>query len=85
MSDRNKPHNGRDRSGKFKVKQDDVEELRTDPNGEDYLRDDVRLGGAVEDIGPGAGRHGERIEELVEQNRENVERAARRDTDERDR
>ena len=82
MSERNKPHNGRDRSGHFKVKQDDVEELRTDPNGEDYLRDDVRLGGAVEDIGPSAGRHGARIGDLVETNRENVERAVERDVDE---
>lgn len=85
MSERNKPHNGRDRSGHFKVKQDDVEELRTDPNGEDYLRDDVRLGGAVEDIGPGAGQHGERIGELVEQNRENVQRATETGTDDRSR
>ena len=83
MSERRKPHNGRDRSGQFKVKQDDVEELRTDPNGEDYLRDDVRLGGAIEDIGPGAGQHGERIGELVELNRENVERAVERDADTR--
>jgi hypothetical protein len=78
MSERKKTHNGRDRSGHFKVKQDDVEDLRTDPNGEDYLRDDVRLGGAVEDVGPGAGQHGERIGELVETNRENVTRAVGR-------
>ena len=83
MSERKKPHNGRDKSGHFKVKQDDVEELRTDPNGEDYLRDDVRLGGAVEDIGPAAGQHGEHIGELVERNRENVERAVGRDSSER--
>ena len=75
MSERRKPHNGRDRSGHFKVRQDDVDELVTDPKGEDYLRDDVRLGGAVEDVGPGAGGHGERIGDLVETNRENVERA----------
>ena len=83
MSERKKPHNGRDKSGHFKVKQDDVEDLRTDPNGEDYLRDDVRLGGAVEDIGAGAGQHGERIGELVERNRENVERAVGRDSSKR--
>lgn len=70
MSDRNKPHNGRDRSGHFKVRQVDVDDLTADPRGADYLRDDVRLGGAVEDVGAEAGRHGQRIGELVEGNRE---------------
>ena len=78
MSERKKTHNGRDRSGHFKVKQDDVEDLVTDPSGQEYLRDDVRLGGAVEDIGPAAGQHGERIGDLVETNRENVARAVGR-------
>ena len=72
MSERHKTHNGRDRSGHFKVKQADVEELRTEPAGEDYVRDDVRLGGAVEDIGPAAGLEAKRIGELVEKNREDV-------------
>jgi hypothetical protein len=76
MSDRQQPHNGRDTSGQFKVKQADVEDLRTDPEGEDFVRDDVRLGGAVEDTGAHAGERGERIGELVEENRENVDRAS---------
>ncbi len=67
MSDRNKPHNGRDRSGRFKVRQADVDELQADPKGPDYLRDDVRLGGAVEDVGPQAGGHGQRIERLIDE------------------
>ena len=71
MSDRNKPHNGRDKSGHFKVKQADVEELRADSR-DNFVRDDVRLGGAVEDIGPGAGQRGERIGNLVENNREDI-------------
>lgn len=70
MSERNKPHNGRDLSGHFKVKRADVDELTTDPNGDEYLRDDVRLGGAVEDIGIDAGLHGARIEQLIENDRE---------------
>jgi len=74
MSDRNKPHNGRDLSGKFKVKQVDVDDLQTDPNGADFVRDDVRLGGAIEDTGPQAGQRGARIEKLVEENRENTVR-----------
>jgi len=77
MTERHKPHNGRDRSGHFRVKREDVEALETDPRGEDYLRDDVRLGGAVEDIGPHSGEHGERIGRLVRENREIVERLAR--------
>ncbi len=70
MSDRNKPHNGRDRSGHFKVKQADVDDLRDTPGGEEFVRDDVRLGGAIEDTGPQAGQRGARIEELVEKDRE---------------
>jgi len=79
MSDRQQPHNGRDTSGQFKVKQADVEDLRTEPEGEEYVRDDVRLGGAVEDIGAQAGERGARIGELVEENRENVDRTAGKD------
>jgi hypothetical protein len=85
MSERNKPHNGRDKSGHFKVKQTDVDDLRTEPGGEDFIRDDVRLGGAVADIGPQAGGHGERIGELVENNRENVSKFADSDDESRNR
>lgn len=70
MSERNKPHNGRDLSGQFKVKRADVDDLTTEPNGDEYLRDDVRLGGAVEDVGIDAGKHGERIEQLIENDRD---------------
>jgi hypothetical protein len=66
MSERYKPHNGRDTSGHHKVRQVDVDDLLADPNGSEYLRDDVRLGGAVEDIGPAAAEHGRRIERLIE-------------------
>lgn len=66
MSERHKPHNGRDRSGHFKVRQADVDDLLEDPEGVDHLRDDVRLGGAVEDTGLNAGKAGERIERLIE-------------------
>jgi hypothetical protein len=83
MSDRQKPHNGRDLDGQFKVKQADVDDLRTDPDGTDIIRDDVRLGGAVEDVGARAGQRAERIGDLVEDNRENVDRAVGRDTPER--
>ena len=79
MSDRQKPHNGRDESGHFKVKQADVDDLRTEPNGEDYVRDDVRLGGAVEDTGAQAGQRGVHIGDLVEENEGDVDRTARPD------
>ena len=74
MSDRHKPHNGRDLDGQHKVKRADVEDLRTDPRGAEYIEDDVRLGGAVEDTGADAGRRAERIADLVNTNRENVNR-----------
>jgi len=65
MSERNKTHNGRDRSGHFKVKQADLEELAEDPEGQRFIRDDVRLGGAIADVGMTAGQHGKEIEGLV--------------------
>jgi hypothetical protein len=75
MSERRIPHNGRDTAGNFKVKQVDVDDVTTDPDGEDVIRDDVRLGGAVEDTGSTAGQRGEHIGELVEENREDVAKA----------
>lgn len=81
MSERTKPHNGRDRDGRFKVKREDVEELQSDPEGADFLRDDVRLGGAVVDTGAHAGEEGKHIAELVRENRENVERVVQSTTE----
>ena len=77
MSERNRPHNGRGLDGHFKVRQADVDDLQTDPKGADYLRDDVRLGGAVADIGPDAGRHCAHVGELIEENRDNVKRSVK--------
>jgi len=74
MSEREKPHNGRDRSGHYKVRHVDVEDLRTEPEGEDFVRDDVRLGGAVADTGVEGARRAQHIGELVEENREQVKR-----------
>jgi len=74
MSERNKPHNGRDQSGHFKVKQADVEDLATEPNGQEFIQDDVRLGGAIEDTGVEAAERARRIHDLVEQNRDDVEK-----------
>ncbi|HVE80394.1 MAG TPA: hypothetical protein VNA89_16125 [Gemmatimonadaceae bacterium] len=79
MSDRNKPHNGRDASGNFKVKREDVEDRLADPEGAELIRDDVRLGGAVEDIGAEGGERGARLGRLVEENRADVERVRDRD------
>lgn len=69
MSERNKTHKGRDLSGRFRVKRVDVEDLETEPGGVDFIEDDVKLGGAVADIGPHAGERGVRIGELVEKSR----------------
>lgn len=69
MSERKKTHHGRDLSGRFRVKQVDVEDLKTDPDGVDFIEDDVRLGGAVADTGPHAGERGVRIGELVKKSR----------------
>ncbi len=79
MSERNKPHNGRDKSGHYKVRQEDVEELRAQPQGEDFVRDDVRLGGAIEDTGVAGAERGKRIEKLIDQNRSDVDQASETD------
>lgn len=77
MSQRRKTHNGRDLSGRFRVKQADVEDLATDPDGVGFIEDDVKLGGAVADTGPRAGQRGVRIEELVEKDRGKEKRRAK--------
>lgn len=79
MSERNKTHNGRDLDGHYKVRQADVDDLESDPNGADFIRDDVRLGGAVADIGAQAGQRAAQIHDLVEENRKNVNKLAGRD------
>jgi len=74
MSERHKPHNGRDRSGHYKVRHVDVDDLRTEPNGEDFVRDDVRLGGAVADVGYEGAQRARHIEELVQDNTDAIEK-----------
>ena len=74
MSDRNKPHNGRDNDGNFRVKRVDLDDAQTDPDGEDFIRDDVRQGGAVADIGAQAGQRAAEIGERIRENREDVRR-----------
>ena len=76
MSERNKPHNGRDSDGNFRVKQVDLDEVITDPDGEDIIRDDVRQGGAVADIGARAGQRAAEIGRRIEENREDVRKLA---------
>jgi hypothetical protein len=79
MSERRKTHNGRDVDGHFKVKQTDVEDTLETPEGTDFIRDDVRLGGAVADTGPQAGASGEHVERLIDENRYEVDHLVGRD------
>jgi hypothetical protein len=79
MSERHKTHNGRDLDGKFKVRQADVEDLLADPDGVDHVQDDVRLGGAVEDVSADAGRHAEEIGREIDLNRYEVDHLVGRD------
>jgi hypothetical protein len=74
MSERRKPHNGRDRNGQHHTKIEDFEDKRDDVQGVDLVRDDVRTGGAVIDAGPQSGQRGERIQDLVDENREIVDK-----------
>ncbi len=88
MSERKKTHNGRDLDGKFRVRQADVDDVLEDPQGENILRDDVRLGGAVADTGPHAGEHAKQITDMIDGNREDIGKAtgkARNDSQNRGR
>lgn len=78
MSDHRKTHNGRDTDGRFRVRQVDLEEVLEDPNGLDIVRDDVRLGGAVEDTGIDAAKPAIEIGERIAENREDVDRVTGR-------
>jgi hypothetical protein len=79
MSERNKPHNGRDNSGHFRVKQIDLDDVQADPEGPDIVKDDVRVGGAIADTGALAGQRAADIGERIQENRENVKKLADRD------
>lgn len=78
MAERRKTHNGRDVDGRFRVRQADVEDVLEDPSGVDVVRDDVRLGGAIADVGPTAGLQARKIGEVIEQNRQDVGRVTGR-------
>ena len=83
MSERHKAHHGRDLSGHHKVRQADVEDLLEDPQGTDFVKDDVRLGGAVADTGPGAGLNAEHISEIIAENRDDVAKVTGRTSKDR--
>jgi hypothetical protein len=79
MSERHKPHNGRDSTGNFRVKRVDLDEVETDPDGTDIVRDDVRIGGAIADTGALAGERAAEIGDAIQEDRENVKKFAKRD------
>ena len=45
-----------------------MEDVLEDPQGTDFVQDDVRLGGAVEDTGLHAGESGKEIERMIDLN-----------------
>jgi hypothetical protein len=75
VSERKKTHNGRDTDGNFRVRQADVEDLLEDPQGVDFVRDDVRLGGAIADNGPNAAEPARHVGELISDNQYDVNKA----------
>ncbi|HEY4304860.1 MAG TPA: hypothetical protein VGM82_10360 [Gemmatimonadaceae bacterium] len=81
MSERNKPHNGRDLDGHFRVREADVDDVMENPDGSDIIRDDIRLGGAVADNGPHAGDHAREITQMIDGNREDVNRVTGKSRD----
>jgi hypothetical protein len=83
MAERHKPHNGRDLDGHYRVRQADVDDLLENPDGSEIIRDDVRLGGAVADVGPQAGLHAREVGELISENSEDVARATGRNRNSR--
>lgn len=80
MADHHKTHNGRDVDGRFRVRQADVDDTLEDPVGPEVIRDDVRLGGAVADVGPQAGLNAQHLGELIAENRDDVSKVTGRDS-----
>jgi hypothetical protein len=78
MADHRKTHNGRDVDGRFRVRQADVDDMLEDPAGPEVIQDDVRLGGAVADVGPQAGLHAQHLGELIAENRDDVSKVTGR-------
>jgi hypothetical protein len=74
MSERRKPHNGRAVNGQHHTKLEDFEDKSTDVGGPEFVADDVRTGGAVVDVGPQAGERGDHIQDLVDKNRDCVDK-----------
>ena len=74
MTDRHKPHNGRDLSGKYGAPAEDVDDILTEKTGPDLIRHDIKLGGAVADIGAEAGYKAKEISNLIDENRDDVRR-----------
>jgi len=79
MADRHKTHNGRDLGGHRKVPREDVDDVLTDTTGVDIIREDVRHGGAVADIGMDAGLKAREISNMIDENRDNVRKLAHKD------
>ena len=79
MSERHKPHNGRDTTGNFRVKQIDLDDVEADPQGTDIVRDDIRVGGAVADTGALAGERAAEIGDAIADDREIVKKFAKRE------
>ena len=80
MTDRHKPHNGRDLSGNYGAPAEDVDDILTDTKGSDIIRSDVKHGGAVADIGMDAGTKAREIAKMIDENRDDVRRVTGKDT-----
>ena len=82
MSERFTPHNGRDTDGRYRVRETDVDDLMTDPDGLTYFEDDVRLGGAIVDTGTEAVRFAQHLQHLIDNNRIDVDHLVQREQNE---
>ncbi|MEO7085342.1 MAG: hypothetical protein ABI442_09125 [Gemmatimonadaceae bacterium] len=80
MTERHKPHNGRDLSGNYRAPEEDVDDILTEPAGSDILRNDVRHGGAVADTGMEAGTKAKEISNMINENREDVRKVSGKDS-----
>jgi hypothetical protein len=79
MTDRHKPHNGRDLSGKYGAPAEDVDDILTDATGPDVIRSDIKRAGAVADTGMDAGTKAREISKMIDENRDDVRRVSRKD------
>jgi hypothetical protein len=74
MSERHKAHNGRTLHGDREKPVDSLADVGRDPIGTAAAADSVRLDGAIADVGANATVRADRVQAMIDQNRDCVDK-----------